>query len=477
MERRLVSFLSKRGLGGVSVLIAFSGGSDSTALLLAASAAAPALNLRVRAAWVDHGIRPDEERTRERSFVRGLTARLGIPCRIVEPPVEPLSSRAGRLKSSLEAEARDFRYSALLEAAAEAGCERILTAHTRDDQAETLLARVLSGSGTAGLRGIPEDRPPFLRPFLTLPKAALVRYLRDRGQDWVEDSTNAGEDYLRNRVRRRLIPAAEEVFPGFRKALSALSEKSRMDEDYLSLQYRKELPALRSEGWSSFDARAFRAAHPALRIRALTEEAARFAGRGRRVPYAMVRTAALGDPGTSGSGVIRILARSMGLRIYEADGRICVAPDPGSDGAPGAPALRSAEPRAVTFASGYSFLFERPDTLRIDTATACTVYFRAGSAGPAKGTFEFPLAVRSRLPGDWIGIRGGRKPVDEILAEWKVPPPWRERIPVLEDPRGILGILGSAAGFRDRFRPGPDAVDPSVPRLVVEIEGIAPSDQ
>jgi tRNA(Ile)-lysidine synthetase-like protein len=123
---------------------------------------------------------------------------------------------------------------------------------------------------------------------------------------------------------------------------------------------------------------------------------------------------------------------------------------------------------------GYSFQFERPGTLRIDTGGSCTVYFRPGSAGPAEGTFEFPLKIRSRLPGDRLEIRDGRKPVEEILAEWRVPREWRDYVPVLEDRRGIVGILGSRAGARDRYRPVPAAPDASIPRLAVEIEGIGP---
>lgn len=403
-----------------------------------------------------------------------LAARLGVSCRIAEPPDEPLEDRAARAKTSLEAEARDFRYSALLETAAREGCERILTAHTRDDQSETLLLRILSGSGTAGLRGIPEDRPPFLRPFLSLPKEDLLRYLREQDQPWIEDSTNAGMDYLRNRVRHGLIPTVKSLFPGYTRALSVLSEKSRLDEDYLSGRAQVELPACRSEGQSSFDARSFRAAHPALRIRALTTEASRLVGSGRRVPYALIRTAALADPSVSDHSEPRILARGMGLQVSEAEGRILVTTESSLDGSGRKAGLESEYPEDVTFVSGYAFLFERPGVLRIDTGGSCTVYFRPGATGPAEGTFDFPLTIRSRFPGDCVAIRGGRKYVDDILTEWKMPRGWRAFVPVLEDRRGIVGVLGSPAGFRDRFRQGPNLISASIPRLTVELEGIGP---
>ncbi len=430
------------------------------------------LDLDLHAAWVDHGIRPAGERARERAFVEDLTVRLGIPCYMEEAPRNSLEARAARRGTSLEAEARDFRYAALRAAAGRAGCARILTAHTRDDQAETLLARILSGSGAAGLRGIPEDRPPYLRPFLSLSKAALIRYLRERGQDWREDSTNDGEDYLRNRIRRRLIPAVEREFPGFRRALAKLAEKSGFDEDFLSARTEAELPASRGEGRSSFDARAFWAAPAALRIRALTTEAARYAEAGRRVPYALVRAAAASGPRPpGGSGV---LARGMGIRILQEGDRIFVSSEPSEGPLGPVDPAGEGESGPVTFPVGYSFLFERPGTLRIDTGASCTIYFRRGSTGPEEGTFEFPLAIRTRLPGDRLAIRGGRKPLDEVLAELKVPREWRDFLPVLEDRNGIVGILGFPAGVRDRYRVGPGVSESPVPRLAVEIEGIGP---
>ncbi len=474
VERRLSAFLAKRGLRGVSILVAVSGGADSTALLLAARASAPGLGLRIHAAWVDHGIRPAPERENERAFVEDLCARLGIPCEASPAPSEALVERSARLGTSLEAEARGYRYAVLEAAARRFGCERVLTAHTRDDQAETLLIRILSGSGTAGLRGIPVDRPPFLRPFLTLPKRMLIRYLRERGEVWSEDSTNAGEDYLRNRIRRRLIPSVERVLPGFRKALAALAEKSRLDEDLLSAMTERELPALREQGQSSFSAAEFRAAHPALRIRALTHEAGRLAAAGRRVPYALVRSAAVSYAGSIGASGPRILAQGMGLRFLEDGDRVRVVSLVSRQTEDRSSGDFRESGRNVTFAAGYSFLFERPGTLRIDTGGSCTVYFREGAAGPAEGTFEFPLTIRSRLPGDQLAIRGGRKPLDEVLADLSILRERRDLVPVLVDRLGIVGVLGSAAGSRNRFRPGPDPLDPSRLRLDVEITGIGP---
>lgn len=463
VERRLFAFLKSRALGGTSLLIAFSGGSDSTALLRAAAVIAPDLKLRIIAAWVDHGIRPLREREIERDFVAALTASLGVPCDRTDPPEEPLTERALALGGSLEAEARTFRYEALQAAARRYKCSRILTAHTADDQAETLLMRFLSGSGAAGLRGIPEDRPPYLRPFLTLPKAELLRYLAALGQDWRDDSTNQEGDYLRNRLRRDIVPRLEEAVPGFRTALFALAEKSCMDEDLLSALTARDLPVSRTDLQSSCPAAAFWSAHPALRLRYLTAEAGRL--RGDRIPFALVRAAALAEP--SGETCpsprrTRVLAEGAGLRFIEEKGSVCVVSMPQS------------VPRSVTFGDGYSFLFDAPGTVRIDAVGSCTVYWRSNARGPLEGTFDFPLMVRSRRPGDRLALPDGFKAIDELAADQAVEPGLRDLVPVLEDRRGIVGILASSLGGRDRYRHYPADLDTSRAALNVELTGFGP---
>jgi tRNA(Ile)-lysidine synthetase-like protein len=467
VERRLLLCLRTHKLSGASLLIAFSGGPDSTALLRAAEAVSEVYKLKVFAVWVDHGIRPDAERVEERRFVESLTERLGIPLDIAEAPVdETLVARAHRLGTSVEAEARDFRYEALCKAAGRFGCSRILTAHTADDQAETLLFRVLSGAGTAGLRGIPEDRPPFLRPFLALQKAELLRYLEGLGQDWRMDSTNATDEYARNRIRLDLIPGIEKAFPGFRSALFALAQKSSLDEELLSRLTQDALPVSQGSRESSFPADAFFAAHPALRLRALISEAGRLMGEGVRVPYALVCAAAIADPPRNDepAPLLRILAEGAGLRFVLDGSSVKVV------------SLVAGEKANsdVTWGSGFAFLFEDLGTARIDSGGLCKIYLRLNGRGPALGTFTYPLVVRSRRPGDRIVIRQGYKPVDELLAELDIDPERRDFTPVLEDNRGIVAVMGSARGGRDRYRHYPGSLDPSLPRLVVELTGFGP---
>lgn len=465
IERRLLSCLRTYKLSGASLLVAFSGGPDSTALLLALAAVSGVYKVHAFAAWVDHGIRPAAERRDERRFVETLASSLKIPLDIAEAPAEEsLVERASRMGTSVEAEARDYRYAALERAAKRFGCSRILTAHTSDDQAETILFRVLSGAGTAGLRGIPEDRPPFLRPLLSCPKDELLRYLKSRGQDWRTDSTNATCDYARNRIRLAIIPQLEGAFPGFRSALSALAAKNSLDEDLLSRLSREALSAIREEGRSSFPASAFFAAHPALRLRALTAEAGRLLGDGRRVPFDLVRAAAEADLFTEELPVVkpRTLAQGAGLRFVLDGDRVAVV------------SLAAGEAGRTTLEGGYAFLFEGPGTVRIDAGGSCKIYWRSDGGGPAQGTFRYPLLVRSRRPGDRVALRHGYKSVDELLAELAIDPLRKDATPILEDDQGVVAVLGSATGGRDRYRQYDGVLATSLPRLAVELTGFGP---
>src|SRR5262245_19723142 len=183
---------------GDSVLVAVSGGPDSVALLHALAGLRAECGLTLTAGHVHHGLRPEADRDAE--FVRGLAARLGCPVAVA---AVRLPQRPGR---SPEAAARAARYAALGRMARAAGASRIAMAHTADDQAETVLMRLLEGAGPRGLAGIPIRRGPVIRPLLEVDRAAVLAYLAAHGLPWVEDATNRDTKLLRNRIRHELLP-------------------------------------------------------------------------------------------------------------------------------------------------------------------------------------------------------------------------------------------------------------------------------
>jgi tRNA(Ile)-lysidine synthase len=181
--------------GGETVLVAVSGGADSVALLHVLLALAPAWRLALHVLHVDHGLRADSARDAE--VVQALGARLGVPVHVA-----PVTVGAG----SQEAAARAARYAALEAWADRLGATRIATGHTADDQAETVLMRLLGGAGVRGLAAIPPVRGRVIRPLLETRRQALRDALAAAGLPWVEDPTNRDPAFLRNRVRHELLP-------------------------------------------------------------------------------------------------------------------------------------------------------------------------------------------------------------------------------------------------------------------------------
>ena len=183
---------------------------------------------------VDHGLRPAESRA-DAEFVRDFCEKRGIECTVATIPSGKITRFARRKGVGIEAAARFFRRRALFAEAARLGNNaRILIAHTRDDMLETALMRVLRGSGPAGLAAMPVSRGRIIRPLLSVTRADVIGYLKEKNIPWREDSTNTDEKFFRNRVRRRLIPLLDELFPSWKTALSGLAETQSFTADFLA---------------------------------------------------------------------------------------------------------------------------------------------------------------------------------------------------------------------------------------------------
>ncbi|MDO8476307.1 MAG: tRNA lysidine(34) synthetase TilS [Candidatus Rokubacteria bacterium] len=228
--------------GGEAVLVAVSGGADSVALLDVLGALAPELRLTLQVVHVHHGLRPEADA--DAGFAGGLCARLGIPFHL-----ERVSVTREPPWDGLEAEARRARYGAFREVARRVGAQRVATAHTADDQAETVLMRLLEGAGPRGLAGIAPVRGIFIRPFLGARRADIEAHLRARGLAWVEDASNSDPRFLRNRIRHEVLPfLAEAVEPGLVEHLARSAALVRAMVDDLERVAARELPRLGRRG-------------------------------------------------------------------------------------------------------------------------------------------------------------------------------------------------------------------------------------
>jgi tRNA(Ile)-lysidine synthase len=203
---RVLDTIRRHGMlrDGERVLAAVSGGADSVALLDVLAELRASLGLAVSVVHVHHGLRPESDA--DADFVLALSARLGLPAHVERVVVKRAPPWDG-----LEAESRRARHAALQRAARAVDATRIATGHTSDDQAETVLMRLLQGAGPRGLGGIPPVRGRLISPLIETRRAELVEHLRRRGLTWVEDASNRDVRFLRNRIRHDLLPFMAEL--------------------------------------------------------------------------------------------------------------------------------------------------------------------------------------------------------------------------------------------------------------------------
>jgi tRNA(Ile)-lysidine synthase len=243
--------IARLDLAGSSVLVAASGGLDSTVLLHALASRAGPHGLRIAAGHVHHGLRGADADADQRA-VQAQAEQLCVP--FASRRVEPGRLREGcssRERPTLQEAARSLRYAALREMATEVGADHVATAHHADDQAETVLLRLLRGTGPDGLAGIPERSPDgrIVRPLLSVPKAAILAWARDRGLAWREDASNASDRYARNRLRRLLPGLADAFNPRLLRAIADLAEAQRRDSEWIGTAVKQEASRrLRAQG-------------------------------------------------------------------------------------------------------------------------------------------------------------------------------------------------------------------------------------
>ncbi|PYM07965.1 MAG: tRNA lysidine(34) synthetase TilS [Candidatus Rokuibacteriota bacterium] len=208
--------------GGEAVLVAVSGGADSVALLYALQALGAELRLTLSVVHLDHGLRA--ESADDGAFVEALARARSLPVSVERITVAP--------GGSLEARAREARYAALRRHAARVGAERVALGHTADDQAETVLMRLIEGAGPRGLRGIPPVRGIFIRPLIETRRAEIVDALQRAGLAWREDPSNRDPKLLRNRIRHELLP---QLAASYNPAIvAALNRAAALTRDLLA---------------------------------------------------------------------------------------------------------------------------------------------------------------------------------------------------------------------------------------------------
>ncbi len=427
------------GNGDASVLAALSGGKDSAALLLFLCALRDK-GVSLSACHVHHGIR-GKEADRDEAFCRSLCEKLGVPLFVKRADVP---AEAKRRKKGLEETARVLRYALLEEAANEAGCAFIATAHTQNDLAETALFHAIRGTGVRGLCGVAPKNGRVLRPLLSFSTEEILSYLKEKDQDFVTDSTNADGAYSRNYLRNTLLPEAEKVHPGALRSLARLAENAR---GYRALAseaadgLEKENPVPFSAGRARLDL-----------LIPLTEKEA-----GAPVLYEILSRmtapfgAALSESRFSAVSAL-LKSRRVGKLIQAGGGAsFCIEGDFLLIGAE-APDLSFEEP---------FFLHEGRQTTPGGAVTV-EISPKIQKNGQnihknhlilrlASDKIEGEIFLRRPRPKDAVRMNGRTRSVKKLLSECRVPLSLRPWVPLLCDGKGILWVPG--AGLSDRARP------------------------
>lgn len=234
---------------GAAIVLAISGGPDSTALLHGAVALAPGHGWRLTVAHLDHALRTTS--ANEAAAVAAAAAALALPAEVRRTDVAALAASEHR---SLEDAGRQARYRFLEEVAATRGSDTLIaTAHTADDAAETILLRLVRGSGLRGLRGIPARRGRIVRPLLHARRATLRQALDAAGIAYATDPSNSDPAHARNRVRADLLPALERLNPAAVEALTRFGRLAADDDDLLDSLAAAELARRRDSADASID--------------------------------------------------------------------------------------------------------------------------------------------------------------------------------------------------------------------------------
>jgi len=479
----------KRGLWGAGavMVVAVSGGPDSMLLLHALAALNERSDCkpgRLIVAHVHHGFR-GQESDEEARFVEQEAARLGLPFEMIRVDAPGLAKREGL---NPQAAARQLRYEFLIRTASHYGATHVALAHHADDQAETVLMRLIRGSGSTGLAGMAWSREEegllFVRPLLMLRKMEVLHWCSVRDIPYVNDSSNTKRSYFRNRMRLDIIPQLEEENPRLVEALCRMADSLRDEDDYMEAEtrrlFQRHVKAV-NDGRSGdsnaalfiphvqagyiLDRNTFLGLHVALQRR-LIKLILNYLTRGSdQIDFEAVdsaRVRAAGECSTTwrvdvAQDIVfaREYERLLWLRIHHDSTE-------GADCKTGFTIHR-------TDAMGQLSLPNNNSTLRWTAVAEVKAGSDAGrsesfSAGQHhhgqawEASFDaeqlcWPLVVRTRQPGDRMRVQGlnGSKKVQDMFVDLKIAPSLRDTIPLVADANGhivwIPGVRRSNAAY------------------------------
>ena len=426
---------------GCTVVCAVSGGADSICLLHRLNQLRAIRPFTLVAAHYNHHLRGAES-DRDEAFVkRWVEDWCGPDPAAGQPPLPAVrlitgggdvSGEAKRLGLGLEETARRMRYAFLEEAARAVGADRIATAHTADDNAETVLLHLIRGSGLQGLTGIRPRQGRLVRPLLTTTRREIEDYLELYHIPHVEDSTNQDDAYTRNQVRHQVIPLLDEINPWFVPRMADTIRYLRSDNDYLSAQAaavaRRARPA--GDGGLSISAALLASQPDPIAVRIVSCLLGRLGEFQFRAAHLTAVVALSRSPAPSGA--VSLPHSLTARRVY---GELILVRG-ARRSPPFAPVSLSVPGEAVLPSIGWTIACRRAPAPEQPPDTPDHFFL-----DPSRLTG--PLVIRPRLTGDTITLpRRRAKTVKKLLIDAKVPRWDRDRLPLLADASGPLWLAG-----------------------------------
>ncbi len=440
---------------GHHLLVAVSGGPDSTALLSLLGRLAPSWRLTLTAVHFNYRLRGSESEEDE-AFVAAFCRERQIPL-IVQRPT--LAKR--RRTSSLQALARDARYGAMKSIARDIGADRIVVGHTANDQAETVLMWMLRGAGLAGLAGMPFVRENLIvRPLLTATRDEIVEYLKQEGLSYRQDSSNETSSYRRNRIRKELVPVMMQIAPSIIHVLQRQADVLREDEHYLE-KTADALYATAVERDLSGGQRLERQTVPSLPValqRRLVRLVLRATDEEKRSPSLPV-VETVRKFFLSGTQGARLSLRHAELTRDREGVRIDPKGQGLQAGAKVSGTYTDLEVGVPIPSMAYWPRTKQHIHVQILRRDEAEPFLKKPSS--SRAVFDAdrcsgPLLLRNWRPGDRVypcGMKGKSKKLQDLFTDWKVARCDRQAIPLLVAREGILWVIGWRQDERFLVRP------------------------
>jgi tRNA(Ile)-lysidine synthase len=411
---------------GDKALVAVSGGADSVCLLLILKKLARRLGIRLSVFHLNHRLR-GRDAVSDQNLVIKFCRRLNVPCFVMSADVRGYS-RSHKL--SLEEAGRELRYRFLDQVAKASGCNRVVTAHNANDNAETVLMNLCRGSGLTGLSGIPVRRGNIVRPLIRIERKDIEQFLAEQHVPYAHDISNQKLEFRRNLVRHRVLPILKRLNPQVVPAILRTSELLRAEDACLAHEART---AVRRVARAAPDG-SFLDTASLLKYNICIQ---------RRVIKSLIPGLSFDDV----SKVLGIASGRLGGRSQLSGGSLCVK-----------------EARGLFLGQERAGISRTPTLLRVPgenrpagfrvrldvkTSSRKPQFVRPNTEVFDLDGLSLPLEMRTRQPGDRFAPFGGRtRKLQDILVDDRIPRRERDSLPLLCDQRGILWAIGSRRAGR-----------------------------